>query len=81
LLCPGHHLQVHEGNLSVAVRDGKFEFRHRLGLKLEPVLERSDDLEAAHDGATPVWDGSRLHLGVAIERLFSIQSSRDRVTC
>jgi hypothetical protein len=92
LLCPGHHLQVHEGNLSVAVRDGKLEFHNRFGLKLEPVPERSDDFEAidrwlhttepGFDGAgTPVWDGSRLHLGVAIDWLFSIQNSRDRARC
>ena len=89
LLCPGHHLQVHEGNLSVAVREGKLEFHNRHGLKLEPVPGRSDDFEAIErwlhttdpgfDGAgTPVWDGSRLHLGVAIDWLFSIQTSRDR---
>jgi hypothetical protein len=29
LLCPGHHLQVHEGNLSVTVREGKLEFQNR----------------------------------------------------
>jgi hypothetical protein len=92
LLCPGHHLQIHEGNLSVAVRDGKLEFHNRYGLKLEPVPGRSDDFDAIErwlrttepgfDGAgTPVWDGSRLHLGVAIDSLLRAQSSRDRAMC
>jgi hypothetical protein len=92
LLCPGHHLQIHEGNLSVAVRDGKLEFQNRYGLKLEPVPGRDDAFdeierwlhttEPGFDGAgTPVWDGSRLHLGVAIDWLYRARSSRDHATC
>jgi hypothetical protein len=92
LLCPGHHLQIHEGNLSVAVREGKLEFQNRYGLKLEPVPGRGDDFDAIEhwlhntepgfDGAgTPVWDGSRLHLGEAIDSLYLAHRSRDRATC
>jgi hypothetical protein len=82
LLCPGHHLQVHEGNLSVHLRDGKLELQNRHGLKLDPVPARSDDFEAIErwlrtttpgfDGTgTPVWDGSRLHLADAVNWLVS----------
>jgi hypothetical protein len=82
LLCPGHHLQVHEGNLSVQVRSGKIVFENRYGLKLEPVPARSDDFDAIErwlhttepgfDGAgTPEWDGSRLHLADAVNWLCS----------
>jgi hypothetical protein len=89
LLCPGHHLQVHEGNLSVSVREGKLEFKNRGGLKLDPVPARSDDFDAIErwlnttepglDGAgTPVWDGSRLHLGDAIDALYMAQKTRGR---
>jgi hypothetical protein len=92
LLCPGHHLQVHEGNLSVAVHEGKLEFQNRYGLKLEPVPGRGDAFEEIErwlhttepgfDGAgTPVWDGSRLHLGVAIDWLYRARSSRDQARC
>jgi hypothetical protein len=82
LLCPGHHLQIHEGNLSVRVRDGKLEFENRHGLKLDPVPARDEDIEAIerwlrstepgfdHAG-TPVWDGSRLHLRDAVNWLCS----------
>jgi hypothetical protein len=91
LLCPGHHLQVHEGNLSVHVREGKIEFENRYGLKLDPVPERGDDFDAIErwlhttepgfDGAgTPVWDGSRLHLGVAIDWLYTAQNNRAGAT-
>jgi hypothetical protein len=89
LLCPGHHLQVHEGNLSVQVREGKLVFENRHGLKLEPVPARCADadfeeverwLHTAEPGfdraGTPVWDGSRLHLGVAIDALYAAQRSR-----
>jgi hypothetical protein len=87
LLCPGHHLQVHEGNLSVHLRDGKLEFQNRSGLKLDPVPSRSDDFDAierwlhtAEPGfdstGTPVWDGSRLHLGDAIDALYAAQNRR-----
>jgi hypothetical protein len=87
LLCPGHHLQVHEGNLSVHLRDGKLEFKNRCGLKLDPVPARGEDFDAIerwlqstepgfdHAG-TPVWDGSRLHLGDAIDALYMAQNSR-----
>jgi hypothetical protein len=35
--------------------------------------------EPGFDGAgTPVWDGSRLHLGDAIDALFMAQNSRRR---
>jgi hypothetical protein len=89
LLCPGHHLQIHEGNLSVQVREGKLAFENRSGLKLDPVPARSDDFaeierwlrstEPGFDGAgTPVWDGSRLHLGDAIDALYMARISRDR---
>ena len=91
LLCPGHHLQVHEGNLSVHLSEGKLEFKNRGGLKLDPVPTRSDDFDAIerwlhttepdfdHAG-TPVWDGSRLHLGDSIDALYSAQNSRARAT-
>lgn len=64
LLCPGHHLQVHEGNLSVRVRNGKIEF---------DAIERwLHTTEPGFDGAgTPVWDGSRLHLADAVNWLCS----------
>jgi hypothetical protein len=82
LLCPGHHLQVHEGNLSVQVRNGKVEFENRYGLKLDPVPMRSDDFDAIERwlqttergfdrAGTPVWDGSRLHLSDAVNWLCS----------
>jgi hypothetical protein len=89
LLCPGHHLQVHEGNLSVHLREGKLEFQNRYGMKLEPVPTRTDDFDAIErwlhtmepgfDGAgTPVWDGAGLHLGEAIDWLYVAQNSRNR---
>jgi hypothetical protein len=89
LLCPGHHLQVHEGNLSVQLREGKLEFQNRYGLKLDPVPARDEDFDAIErwlrttepgfDGeGTPVWDGSRLHLGDAIAALYMAQNSRDQ---
>jgi hypothetical protein len=91
LLCPGHHLQVHEGNLSVHVREGKLEFENRYGLNLEPVPGRSADLDAIERwlhttqpgfeaAGTPVWDGSRLRLGEAIDWLYGAQNSRARAT-
>jgi hypothetical protein len=87
LLCPGHHLQVHEGNLSVQVREGKLEFENRYGLKLEPVPARESDIDEIErwlhttqpgfdSAGTPMWDGSRLHLAEAIDWLIS--NSRDR---
>jgi hypothetical protein len=58
-------------------------------MKLEPVPGRSEDFDAIErwlrttepgfDGAgTPVWDGSRLHLGEAIDALYVAQNSRAR---
>jgi hypothetical protein len=87
LLCPGHHLQVHEGNLSVGLRDGKLVFENRHGLKLEPVPMRCADFEEIERwlhttepgfdrAGTPVWDGSRLHLGVAVDALYAAQHGR-----
>jgi hypothetical protein len=71
----------------VAIREGKLEFENRHGLKLESVPARSDDFgqierwlhttEPGFDGAgTPVWDGSRLHLGDAIDSMYAAQTSR-----
>jgi hypothetical protein len=89
LLCPGHHLQVHEGNLSVQVREGKLVFENRRGLKLEPVPARCADFEEIERwlhtselgfdrAGTPVWDGSHLHLGVAVDALYAAQQTRAR---
>jgi hypothetical protein len=87
LLCPGHHLQVHEGNLSVGLREGKLVFENRHGLQLEPVPMRCADFEEIERwlhttepgfdrAGTPVWDGSRLHLGVAVDALVAAQHGR-----
>jgi hypothetical protein len=93
LLCPGHHLQVHEGNLFVRLRDGKIAFENRYGLRLDPVPERSEDIEAIERwlhgtdpgfdrAGTPVWDGSPLRLADAVNWLYSMHPrltpSRDR---
>jgi hypothetical protein len=38
--------------------------------------------EPGFDGAgTPVWDGSRLHLGETIDWLYLAHHSPDRATC
>jgi hypothetical protein len=87
LLCPGHHMQVHEGNLSVHLHDGKIVFENRHGLKLEPVPSRCDDFDAIERwlhttepgfdrAGTPVWDGSQLHLADAVDFLLTAQNNR-----
>jgi hypothetical protein len=87
LLCPGHHLQVHEGNLSVHLRNGKLEFENRYGLNLASVPERCDDFEAIERWlhtvepgfdrvGTPVWDGSPLHLAESIDWMYIAQNGR-----
>jgi hypothetical protein len=74
------------------VRDGKLEFENRYGLKLDPVPARGDDFDAIErwlrttepgfDGAgTPVWDGSRLHLGDAIDALYMAQKTSTTSGC
>jgi hypothetical protein len=81
LLCPSHHALVHEGQLFVAVRDGKIEFRNARGLRLPPTPERSGDPEAINRWlrttepgldrrGTPLWDGSRLDLDAAVNGIW-----------
>ena len=77
LLCPSHHALVHEGQLAVHIHEGHIEFRNAYGLKLHPAPRRDFDLEAVdqwlntnepsfdRDG-TPLWDGSRLDLDLAL---------------
>jgi hypothetical protein len=82
LLCPSHHMLMHEGQLHVEVRDGKLEFRNAHGLRLQPVPERGEDLEAVArwlnavepqlDGDHfPKWDGSRLDLDAVLSWMFA----------
>jgi hypothetical protein len=40
LLCSSHHALVHEGQLHVAVQDGKVEFRNARGLQIRPAPQR-----------------------------------------
>jgi hypothetical protein len=81
LLCPSHHTLVHEGQLFVAVCDGRIEFRNARGLRLPPTPERGGDLETiehwlstAEPGldprGTPLWDGSRLDLDAAVNGIW-----------
>lgn len=81
LLCPSHHMLVHEGQLFVKLRDGKVVFENRHGLKLEPVPARCDDFEQIEQWMAtpevglegnnfPLWDGSKMHLAEAIDWLY-----------
>ncbi len=70
LLCPSHHALVHEGKLSVDVRDGKLEFKNAYGLTIPTVPPRPHDPETEHHwlhgepkvARFPQWDGSPLDL-------------------
>jgi hypothetical protein len=87
LLCPSHHLLVHEGQLFVEVSEGKIEFRNAYGLMMQPAPDRGADLEAlerwldtaepgfGRDG-TPLWDGSPLDLHSTVSWLLTVESSR-----
>jgi hypothetical protein len=87
LLCPSHHMLVHEGQLFVDVHAGKIEFRNVHGLKLHPAPERSGDLEAIdhwlrtaepgfdRDGY-PQWDGSRMDLDVVLSSMLVAEKTR-----
>ena len=78
LLCTGHHTAVHEGTLSVGVREGKIVFENTYGLRLRPVPARDDEdtqawLRTAEreldTDRYPSWDGSRLDLDVVLDSI------------
>jgi hypothetical protein len=80
LLCPSHHTLVHEGQLGVAVCDGKLEFRNGDGLEIRPAPSRGEDLESVHQWLRtsevelerfPQWDGSRMDLRAAVDWMFA----------
>jgi hypothetical protein len=86
LLCPSHHMLVHEGQLFVDVHQGKIEFRNAYGLQLHPAPGRIGDLEeidhwlrTAEPGfdrvGTPLWDGSRLDLDAAVSSMLAWERS------
>jgi hypothetical protein len=87
LLCPSHHMLVHEGQLFVQMHEGKIEFRNAYGLKLCPAPERSVDLEEIdhwlrtadpgfdHDG-NPQWDGSRMNLDDVLSSMLVAEKTR-----
>jgi hypothetical protein len=86
LLCPSHHTLVHEGQLRVAVCDGKLEFRNGYGLEIRPAPSRSHDhgLEladrrlrgkAVEFERVPRWDGSRMDLGAAVDWMFAANTA------
>jgi hypothetical protein len=89
LLCPYHHMLVHEGKLRVEVCEGKLEFRNVHGLTLRPAPERGNEeieavtrwlneIEPELDGDNyPKWDGSRLdldQLGMVLGWMFAAES-------
>jgi hypothetical protein len=86
LLCPSHHMLVHEGQLFVDVNEGKIEFRNAFGLKMQAAPDRSVDLEELdrwlataepgfdHTG-TPLWDGSRLDLHSTVSWMLARESA------
>jgi hypothetical protein len=85
LLCPSHHMLVHEGQLHIDVREGKLEFRNAHGLALQPVPERGEDLESIArwlnavepelDGDNfPKWDGSHLDLDAVISWMVAAET-------
>jgi hypothetical protein len=90
LLCPSHHMLVHEGQLFVDVNEGKLEFRNVQGLQLHPSPDRGADLEAldrwlatAEQGfdraGTPLWNGSHLDLHHAVGAMLAAESTRAHV--
>jgi hypothetical protein len=85
LLCPFHHMLVHEGKLRVEVREDKLEFRNVHGLLLKPVPERGEDLEAVMawlnaiepeltEDHFPKWDGSHLDLDAILSWMFAAEA-------
>ncbi len=48
LLCPSHHALVHEGKLSVHVREGKLEFENAHGSEIPAVPPRPCDPQTIH---------------------------------
>lgn len=75
LLCPGHHWLVHEGEMSVEMREGKLEFVNAHGLRMTAAHRHSMDEHAVaskieawldeaqeSDNLSPQWDGSQLDL-------------------
>ncbi|MFV8750546.1 DUF222 domain-containing protein [Nannocystaceae bacterium ST9] len=85
LLCPGHHVLVHEGKLRVEIRAGKLEFINAHGLTLAPTPNHSIDPEAVAnwlDAAEPsgeqsmAWDGSRLDLHEVIDWMMLAEGFR-----
>jgi hypothetical protein len=71
LLCPSHHTLVHEGQLSVELREGKVEFRNAYGLEIRPIPPRGRDPKALQHWLSdrepkacrfPSWDGSSMDL-------------------
>jgi hypothetical protein len=70
LLCPSHHTLVHEGQLSVDVRDGKLEFRNAYGLEICAAPRRVHDREEPDRwwrdtpkvDRFPLWDGAPMDL-------------------
>jgi hypothetical protein len=92
LLCPSHHALVHEGQLFVAVHDGKIEFRSAHGLKLHPAPRRDGALAAVNHWlrtpelaldrrGTPLWDGSPLDLDAAVTGIWISERTRSRSHC
>jgi hypothetical protein len=85
LLCPYHHMLVHEGQLRVQVCEGKLEFRNVHGLTLKPAPERGNEeieavtrwlnaIEPELDGDNyPKWDGSRLDLDAVLGWMFAAE--------
>jgi hypothetical protein len=74
LLCPSHHALVHEGQLSVGVREGKLEFKNAYGLTIPVVPPRDFDAEMVIDpdiARFPRWDGSPLDIECAINTVFA----------
>jgi hypothetical protein len=85
LLCPSHHMLVHEGKLRVELREGKLEFRNAHGLTLKPAPERDADIESIArwldsiepelDGDHfPKWDGSRLDLDAVLSWMYATEA-------
>jgi hypothetical protein len=78
LLCPTHHTLVHEGQLYVAVHEGRIEFRNAYGLQLHPTPDRGADLEEldpSFDRDFPLWDGSPLDLESAVNSILAVELS------
>lgn len=86
LLCPTHHVLVHERQLFVDVNEGKIVFRNAHGLKMNAAPDRSVDFEeldrwlaTAEPGfdpaGTPLWDGSHLDLHHAVSSMLAAHST------